>query len=390
MKLMIDCTPLRQGGGLQVASAFLDGLNSKNDIDWLAVVPSSLLTTISRIDRPSCRIVEVKKDSFVDLIKLKLKLHRIEKKFNPDVVFSVFGPAYFKANAPHAVGFASPLLIYKPDTMWPESVSQITRLKDALRCRSLRQADHIIVETETVRTRLSKRIGFDSNRISVIGNCVNPELLRYATEKNSDTTTFKILVPSAYYPHKNLEIVPAVAEALEKAAPESDFVFELTLDPNLQPWQNIAADAKFRGISDKLNTLGTLSLKNLAEAYSSASAIFLPTVREASTAVYPESFYFRRPLVTTNIDFAHDLCGDAALYVPPYKPDKIAVAFKNLASDDNIRQKLILAGELQLLKRYPSHEDKLEQQLSLLAKLAKHEITTRDHEPSAINENYPN
>jgi len=39
LKLLVDCTPLRAGGGVQVAIAFLDNLRQYKNILWRGVAP---------------------------------------------------------------------------------------------------------------------------------------------------------------------------------------------------------------------------------------------------------------------------------------------------------------------------------------------------------------
>jgi glycosyltransferase involved in cell wall biosynthesis len=123
-------------------------------------------------------------------------------------------------------------------------------------------------------------------------------------------------------------------------------------------------------MGDRITSLGVLPLEALGRAYAAASLVFLPTLREASTAVYPEAFHFRRPLVTSDLDFAHELCGDAAAFVPPLDPIATARTITGIAADRAWAERLIDAGERQLAAGYPSPARKLEMQLNLLERLA--------------------
>jgi glycosyltransferase involved in cell wall biosynthesis len=168
-----------------------------------------------------------------------------------------------------------------------------------------------------------------------------------------------------------LEIVPPVAASLRRQNAGLDFEFRLTLDPATHQWEAIAADAAALGVAGRVITLGTLPLDALAGAYQMASAVFLPTMREASTAVYPESFYFRRPLVTSDMNFARELCGDAAIYVPPREPETIAAQLFQLVRRKDLRERLIETGASRLASHYPSTESKFNQQMILLSRLAR-------------------
>jgi glycosyltransferase involved in cell wall biosynthesis len=267
----------------------------------------------------------------------------------------------------HVVGFALPTLIY--DLNRPFTVrALIENLADRLRGVLLRQADHVVVETGTVRRRLARRLRIDCARISVIGNGVNPLLSRFEGAESQPVGRFGILIPSAPYAHKNLAVVPRVATAMRRQDPDLDFEFRFTLDPAGPAWQALAADADQFGVADRLITLGILPLELLASAYRAASVVFLPTLLEASTAVYPESFFFRRPLVTSDMDFARELCGSAALYVPPLEAEQTAARLVELTRSSSLRARLIEAGERQL-STYPSPKEKFAMQMEMLASL---------------------
>ena len=370
MKVLVDCAPLSMGGGVQVAIALLMNLQTRPDISWRAVLSEQMRRAVGPELAADPRVSFVWKRSWADFILLHSRLRAIERAFEPDVVFTVFGPAYFISKAPHLMGFALPNLIYDADC--PQTArSRSERLADQMRAFLFRRSSHLVVETETVRRRLASRAGIDARRISVIGNSVNPVLLTFEVTAAPIAGPFVILIPSAYYRHKNLQIVPRIAAELARINPGLDFVFRLTLSPQKPQWLAIAAEAERLGAGGRVITLGPLPLADLAVAYGHASAVMLPTLREASTAVYPEAFYMQRPLVTSDIDFARELCGEAALFADPYDPAAYAVALDRVARDAALRERLVEAGKQQLSKGYPSSTDKFSMQMDLLAAVAR-------------------
>src|SRR5262249_21632696 len=160
--------------------------------------------------------------------------------------------------------------------------------------------------------------------------------------------------------HKNLEIVPEVAAAMRRLAPNLYFEFRFTLPPDSSQWQQISASAHDLGVGDRLTTLGVVRIDALPVAYRDAAAVYLPTLREVSTAVYPESFYFRRPLITSDMDFARELCGDAALFVPSRDAEVAASRLVELSASPELRARLVAAGERQLASAYPTPAEKFE------------------------------
>lgn len=378
MRLLLDCSTLHSGGGVQVAIAFLDSLLHEQyhkdlRLEWQAVAPEGmrLMLPVGMSDDP--RIVFLPKRSKVDLAAAAMRLHGMARQFSPDVVFTVFGPAYFKGRVPHVVGFALPNLIYPLDGPLRAAGGLLYRVKLLLIRQLVRRADHHVVETETVRRRLSKHLNVAASRISVIPNGVNPLLERQPATPVPRAGIFGILVPAAYCRHKNLELLPDVARALDEMTPDIDFEFRLTLDPASAPFSAIMQDARARGVRARIRTLGVLTLSQLAEAYREASAVMLPTLREASTAVYPESFHFDRPLVTSDMDFARELCADAALFCKPLQAEDYARALALLIADrqkGDISGKLVSAGRRRLATAYPSPTEKFQMTIELLQRIA--------------------
>lgn len=379
MKLLVDCTPLRAGGGVQVAIAFLDGLLGTEGCDWRVVVPEQMTALLPEELRSAIgdRMTVMPKSGLRDMIRIGRRLRRIEREFGADVVFTVFGPAYFSARAPHLVGFALGTMLYDrapglPKPRWKE------RLATMVRAMLVRRARHLVVETETVRKRLQSHLAVPTARTSVIGNSVSPLLLR-SQPRGTTGAAGTIFIPASFYPHKNLGIVVPVMAALRRLRPELDFRVQMTLEPDSRGWIELLEQTRSADVTDRLFTFGTLDPTALAEAYNAASIVFLPTLCESSTAVYPEAFHFRRPLVTSDLDFAHELCGDAALFVPPHDPAAIALAIIDLYDDPGLAARLTTAGTKRLETGYPTPARKFAMQLDLLKRLANAKPESSHH-----------
>jgi glycosyltransferase involved in cell wall biosynthesis len=395
MKVLVDCVPLSVGGGVQVAIGVVTAFARQSAVNWTAVAPRYLRPALPETLAADPRILFVNRRCQADRVWLSRRLHWIERAVAPDVVFTVFGPPFFRARAPHLVGFAIPHLIYDRHAKMPRGNlidkmgdaarrmlfrradhiveprrDLIEKMGDPARCMLFRRADHIVVETETARRRLADRLSIDRARISVIPNSPNPLLERLPEQPAWAEERFNILIPSAYYWHKNLGIVPQVAAAMRQLSPDLDFQFRFTLPADGAPWQRISKSAAALGVADRLITLGVVRIEALSRAYHEATAVYLPTLREISTAVYPESFFFRRPLVTSDLDFARELCGEAALFVPPLDPQATAARLIELAVSPALSARLVAGGERQLVSAYPTPEEKFRLQLDLIAKVS--------------------
>ena len=82
--------------------------------------------------------------------------------------------------------------------------------------------------------------------------------------------------------------------------------------------------------------------------YKSCDALFLPTVLETFTATYPEAMCMQKPIITSDLDFARDICRDAAFYFDPTNSKEAAEAIISVADDKNLSNKLVEAGRRRL------------------------------------------
>jgi glycosyltransferase involved in cell wall biosynthesis len=76
--------------------------------------------------------------------------------------------------------------------------------------------------------------------------------------------------------------------------------------------------------------------------------------------------HFGVPILTTDLDFARYICGDAAAYYDPWQPESFMETFLTLKSDSDLRKKLVEAGHRQLKKFSHSWTD--------MAKMAINEL----------------
>jgi glycosyltransferase involved in cell wall biosynthesis len=59
--------------------------------------------------------------------------------------------------------------------------------------------------------------------------------------------------------------------------------------------------------------LGPIPIPECASLYKECDAMFLPTLLECFSASYIEAMYMEKPIVTSDLDFAHTVCGNSAL-----------------------------------------------------------------------------
>lgn len=374
MKVLLDCTGLSIGGAIQVGLAVLKNASEFSSIEWHVIASEEISRQFPKNMRDGFKsFSHLTSSSLYHKFQFRSIIPRIEKAINPDVVFSVFWPSHWKSQAPHIQGFALPTIIY-PEiiiTTGRLDINLSNRLKDVYRRRLIQQADYLIVETEIVKHRLNKYLKFPTHNIFIVRNTYSPQFKESLSRLPSKAPTkiFTILIPSVYYPHKNLEIIPSVAQCLHNIVNQKvQFIFTLAYDD--LGWKSIMNVAKRLNVSSLIKTLGRVPHHEIAHAYRTSDIVFLPTLLECSTAVYPETFLAEIPLVTSDLDFAHGLCGDAAAYINPFNPTNAAETIARLMTDRAMGLELAKRGRVVLAERYPSPEEKWWNQLSCIYEVA--------------------
>ena len=121
------------------------------------------------------------------------------------------------------------------------------------------------------------------------------------------------MVVAANYPHKNLSILKEVSKKLKEES--IDFKIHLTIDE--KSYKNgFSRDPVF------INH-GKLSLNSLAKLYQKGHLLLFPTLLECFSATYLEASYFKIPILTSDLPFAHTICEKNVKYFNPLDPSSI-------------------------------------------------------------------
>ena len=370
MNILINCSNLKIGGGLQVAHSFVSSLKDFSVHNFVVVCSSEMsnqfdtntfpenVKFISYNIAPKAIKTITGKDIFLDKIVLENEI---------EVVFSVFGPTYWKPKVKHIVGYAKPHYVYT-DSPFFETLSIMSSLKLNLK-KFFHMYDfkhnnqELITENEDVSKRL--RLILKGKEIFTVTNYYNqvfdqPEKWD-SSLKLSNFDGFTMLTVSANYPHKNLQIIPKVITYLNQNYKDFKFRFVVTLKEG-------ELGFKQDGISNKnIVYLGKTNINQCPSLYSQSDAIFLPTLLECFTATYPEAMRMKKPILTSNLNFATGLCENAALYFEPLDAKDIGDKIYQLANNELLKKELVTNGEKQL-KKYDTYATRAEKYIEIITK----------------------
>lgn len=304
------------------------------------------------------------------------RLTEAERRARPDVVFTVFGPAYVRFQAPHVCGFANSWvthpsrLAFDTLSLTEKAVNLARRWYKRLR---LGRNDYYITETAVSQQGLARILGIPLERICVIPNNCSELFythgLELETEFPAGKQVINVLTLAGPYPHKNLLIIPEVARLLREMEAHREYRFHVTLPETGCQVRKFWEKASRLAVTDRIRNLGVLRPQECPRAYAGCDIFFLPTLLEVMSASYAEAMAMRRPIVTTDLDFARDTCGDAALYYPALSAREAGACLVRLANNPALRRALLDAG-LRRLHTFPSPEEKYRRQMEWIVQAA--------------------
>lgn len=377
MKLMIDASICSKGGGVQVALSFIENIAIDSSFKVICVVNPEIDQQLSLQAKENIKHYYVESiEPIYKKISQGKRISEIEKKHNPDLVFVVFGPSYWRSKAPCIQGFALPLMVYENTRNYVyknDIKSKIYQnLLNYFKAKIFKKnTEYAVVETQTFKQRLSSFMSFDESKIFVIENSFNANFLMKNENLNKslcNSELLNIFIPSAYYPHKNLNILIDVACFLKN---EFNFhlKFNFLVHKDSEDWRNIVFLAKNKNVEEYFFTYGVVPNTKMKELYAINDFILLPTLAEASTAVYPESFISKRVLLTSDIDFARELCGNAAIFFDPLDARDIAEKIIRINADSEQQAQLIKNGLERVKSVYLTPDQKWLKQRNMLLSL---------------------
>lgn len=375
-KVLVNTSTLMQGGGLQVATAFIEhALNDPDADGWQYMVSKTAARELTGfgidVSADNFHVFEQSPARHADQRKRVLE---IEAAMQPDLVFTLFGPAYVRFKTRHLCGVADPWvthsswLAFKTLGFSPDTLIRIgTMFWKALWWKT---ADYWWTEAPVARDGLISRLRCDPDRVFIIPNTAGPQFERNVVEASfPGDEQVKILCLSAYYRHKDLELIPDVVLELEKLRPDLDFEFTVTLPEDVPEVRAILDRAEKIGAAHRINNLGRIPVSETPKLYGQSHMTFLPSLLEVFSAVYPESLSTGTPLVTTDLRFARDVCKDAAAYFEPTNARSAAEQIIRLSEDKSYWQGISDRGK-QVFSDLPDAGQKWKLQKGVIMKVA--------------------
>lgn len=369
-KILINVSNLNAGGGLQVALSFInETINDKknNDYELAFALSKGVFSELSShvIDKINFVLFETSPTKVMSFNE-RARLDKMVLDFSPDIVFSIFGPTYWKPkNTLHFVGFAQAWLLFANRRIYGRLSKKAAIKRVLLNIFQLysfnKHADYIVSESSAVARAAQKKLKLNGDKSFVVSNTASS----YFFEKEhsvdvlnklpaKDPNSFYFLLLASAYPHKNIEVIKRLL-----ALTPDNYIFIITT-------QDEFYHCHFSNTHRVLN-VGFVKNKECPALYKYSDAVFLPTLLECFSANYPEAFAMNKPVFTSDLDFAVGICQDAAFYFDPYCAKSIANSLKLIENESLVIKKTSKGRER--LKDFLTAKNRMQSYFDIMDKI---------------------
>lgn len=333
MNIFIHAVNLKSGGG----KANLDGIikalakQSVEEIKYFVLTPSK--EKYLKYENKNLKIVETP-PSFLILvfpIYYWFYLPSILNKYEINVVFNL-GDIVIPTKIKQIYFFDWAYAVYDEDYIWNRMSllsKTIRKTKVFLIDRNIKKyADTILAQSESIANRLNAKYGL--NNIRVVNTPVehSGHIKDYCDKENKD---YNLYYPSTYGHHKNHIYLVKIA----KLAKNHGYTFLINVTLSDSEWNIFQEKIKAFGVTSYFINVGRLDRSAIWYYYSRCDLVIIPSLLESYGLPFYEAMIAEKPLVTSDLDFAHAACSNAAVYFDPFDPKSGFEAVKKV-KDGNI------------------------------------------------------
>lgn len=358
MKIVFNGITNRSGGAVQNCTNFIlhSLADAESTLQWCYLIntpiATNLISKLQDLDGDDRFIIVDEHPARSKRVRRTVKALIADE--NIDMVYTMAGPAYVNFGVPHVMGCSQPYVTHaKIENYLSRGFlnGMRTIVSSLYKSYSFRNCDHLVFQTASSRDGFVRRFGWEMSKTSVISNAIGQSFTQFsevpAVKLLTHSSTKRILVPSAYYPHKNLEIIVPTAAALKQKL-NTNFEFVLTI-PFDEKWDNMKRSAENYDVANNVINIGTYVTAEAPRLYADATLIFLPTRLETFSTTYLEALWTGTPVVTSDLPFARNICGDSAKYTNTLDPEKCADMIYSLTTDETLYRDLSEKGSARVL-----------------------------------------
>lgn len=221
----------------------------------------------------------------------------------------------------------------------PENFSRFYRAVHGTLGQVLARRGHIATVSEFSKRELVETIG--AKNVSVIANSCE----HMASITRDETVLQRLnLTPNAYLlfvgsptPNKNIMRAIEAISLMRESAPHF-VVVGATASAVFKTKQDLTPT------SDRVIVTGRLTDEEIVALYGNAAALLFPSLYEGFGIPPLEAMFLGCPVLSSDIEPAREVCGDAALYFDPNDAQDIARSVEHLLANPDLRSTMVELG----------------------------------------------
>ncbi|MFZ3073452.1 MAG: glycosyltransferase family 1 protein [Thermodesulfobacteriota bacterium] len=213
---------------------------------------------------------------------------------------------------------------------------------------SAKTSDAVVVISGRVKEDVVKHYGIPHERVHVVYIGMDPDFFSrvdsekiLAIRKKYSLPERFIFYPASSLPHKNHKRLLDALKILKDAGEDVKLLLTGARDYGCG---EIEKKIKELGLEKDVIFLGWLPCEDIPAIYSASEALVYPSLHEGFGMPIVEAMAAGTPVVCSGIEPLGEVASDAALFVDPYDPKKIADAVMTVLNHGAARENLIKKG----------------------------------------------
>lgn len=371
MKILFNFSFIKAGGGQNVALNFLTTIDIENN-NYYFLVPSNSLIHNYLLDNKNNNFKIISNNPFKRTLWEVVYGNRFIKEHKIQIIYTYFGYSLFSKNIPQVIGAADSNLFFPEIDFWTEFKGiQLLKKKviDRFRIYGLENSDGIIFENELLEKKcndLFKIKALTKTILPSINLNYNQKLLNLDSLTNSKTIK-KGLFLCGWQRHKGVLLIPELASILNTHGILFNFIITAPKDKSKIHIEFENLIDKF-GVRDYISIIGPVNKNQLKSLYSQIDIVFLLSTLESFSNNIIEAWSYNKPLLISDKEWAHGLCGNSALYVDRDDLYQVCLSIKKILNNTYLINSITQNGVNKLLE-YPSIKEKTKSELNFINKV---------------------
>lgn len=373
MNVLINLSHLKIGGGQNVGLNFISTLKyvDTKDFNFVFIAAKNSIIHNYLIENNFSNIYLYPHNPILRTIKELFYSKKILDKHSIDIIYNYFGIDLIPVNIKRVIGAADSNLFFPELDFWIEYnpiQKLIRKIIDVNRIWGLKKATGVVFENGFLQKR-GKQL-FDLKETKLI----KPSIKDFNLYDNDLLLSFpKDTIVGLFFcgwqKNKNYMIIPELASELKSQNIKYHFIITAPQNNSFEH-NEFLSSLNNNNVEDMVSIIGPVHKKNISSLYNSIDHVFLLSKLESFSNNIIESWFYKKPLIISNEDWAKYLCFDSACYVDRNSTKSIIMSIKKIINNDVYKNKLISEGS-RILKSYPSVKERTISELKYLKYVCK-------------------